>query len=152
LGVPAGRVRLVQGDGVSTLDAELAGLTEGKAAGTFLHVDPYRPLEPGRGSEPPCASSRAPRDGRSGACCSTASTPQATEPLCSTPCAKGSRDALVRGGVLARRGPLVDELRPGVLGGGVVVCSVGQEALAARSRVGKGLAYAGALEFEEGNF
>ena len=52
---------------------------------------------------------------------------------------------------------------PGVLGCGVVVCNVGQEALAACSRLGDGLAqayagarlpnsYDGALEFEEGNF
>ena len=51
---------------------------------------------------------------------------------------------------------------PGVLGCGVVMCNVGQDALAACSRL-EGLAHAyagarlpnghdGALEFEEGNF
>jgi 23S rRNA (adenine2030-N6)-methyltransferase len=45
LGVPLGCVRLVEGDGVSNLADELSGLTEDKAAGTFLLVDPYRPLE-----------------------------------------------------------------------------------------------------------
>jgi hypothetical protein len=53
LGVPSGRVRLVQGDGVSTLEEELAGLSEGEASGTFLHVYPYHPLEPGRAGETP---------------------------------------------------------------------------------------------------
>jgi len=52
---------------------------------------------------------------------------------------------------------------PGVLGCGVVMCNVGEEALAACSRLGEGLAQAyagarlpnghdGALEFEEGTF
>jgi hypothetical protein len=52
---------------------------------------------------------------------------------------------------------------PGVLGCGVVMCNVSQEALAACDRLGKGLARAyagarlpndrdGALEFEEGTF
>ena len=47
LGIASDRARLVQGDGVSTLEEELARLTEEEASGTFLHVDPYRPLEPG---------------------------------------------------------------------------------------------------------
>jgi hypothetical protein len=52
---------------------------------------------------------------------------------------------------------------PGVLGCGVVMCKVGQDALAACSSLGEELAHAnagarlpnghdGALEFEEGNF
>ena len=50
---------------------------------------------------------------------------------------------------------------PEVLGCGVMMCNVGQDVLAACSRLGEGLAYAGArlpnghdgaLEFEEGNF
>ena len=52
---------------------------------------------------------------------------------------------------------------PGVLGCGVVMCNVCQDALPACSRLGEGLAHAyacarlpnghdGALEFEEGNF
>ena len=52
---------------------------------------------------------------------------------------------------------------PGVLGCGVVMCNVGEEALAACSRLGEELAHAyagarlpngrdGALEFEEGTF
>jgi hypothetical protein len=45
LGLASGRVRLVAGDGVSTLGRELAGLTEAEAAGTFLQVDPYPPPE-----------------------------------------------------------------------------------------------------------
>jgi 23S rRNA A2030 N6-methylase RlmJ len=53
LGVPAGRVRLVQEDGLSTLKDELAALTEEEAAGTFVHVDPYRPLKCGLSGETP---------------------------------------------------------------------------------------------------
>jgi 23S rRNA (adenine2030-N6)-methyltransferase len=53
LGVPHGRVRLVQEDGVATLERELSGLAEGEVAGTFLHVDPYRPLEPNPDGETP---------------------------------------------------------------------------------------------------
>jgi hypothetical protein len=51
LGVPAGCVRLLHGDGVSALVDELVALTEEEGSGTFLHVDPYRPLESGRGGE-----------------------------------------------------------------------------------------------------
>src|SRR5215203_3066383 len=46
-------MRLVQGDGVSTLEEELARLSEEEGSGTFLHVDPYRPLEPGSAGESP---------------------------------------------------------------------------------------------------
>jgi 23S rRNA (adenine2030-N6)-methyltransferase len=45
-GVPSDRVRLVQGDGVSAVVDELAALSEEEASATFLHVDPYHPLEP----------------------------------------------------------------------------------------------------------
>src|SRR5919112_3263013 len=45
LGIPSDHVRLMQGDGVSTLEKELVRLSEEEATGTFLHVDPYRPFE-----------------------------------------------------------------------------------------------------------
>jgi hypothetical protein len=62
LGYPR-TARLVQGDGVYTLEAELARLSEEEASATFLHVDPYNPSEPGYGGETPlglfaCAAQR----------------------------------------------------------------------------------------------
>jgi 23S rRNA (adenine2030-N6)-methyltransferase len=164
LRVPADRVRLVRGDGVSSLDGELSGLTEEEAAGTFVHVDPYRPLEPGPGGKTPLDFfSRAAKRG--------------------VGCmlwygfdSRGNRTALLdalREGLAGRawfgevslRAEDLSEVGfdPGVLGCGVVVCNVGDEALEACARLGKGLAdaYAGArlpnrrdgsLGFEEGTF
>lgn len=45
LGLPGGRLRLVEGDGISEVARQLVGLPEEEAAATFLHADPYRPLE-----------------------------------------------------------------------------------------------------------
>ena len=163
LGVPSARVRLVQGDGVSTLDGELAKLTEDEDAGTFVHVDPYRLLEPGRGGQTPLGLFARAAERGSGACCGTASTPEATEPPCATPCAKESREAPGTGVSLRAEDLSEVGFDPGVLGCGVVMCNVSQEALAACGRLGEGLARAysgarlpngqdGALELEEGTF
>jgi 23S rRNA (adenine2030-N6)-methyltransferase len=164
LGVPQGCVRLVHGDGVSALEEELAGLAEEEASGTLLHVDPYRPLESGHGGETPLGLFA--RAAERGVGCM----------LWYGFDARGERavvlDALrerIAGGAwygeVSLRGEEIPEVGfdPGVLGCGVVVCNVGQEALAACSRLGEGLASAyadarlpnghdGALEFEEGNF
>jgi hypothetical protein len=158
-------VRLVEGDGVSALDGELAGLAKAEAAETFLHVDPYRPLEPGPGGGTPlglfvCAAER-------GVGCM----------LWYGFDARGARavvlDALREEGVAGRtwygevslRAEDLSEVGfdPGVLGCGVVVCNVGEEALAACGRLGEELADAyagvrlpnerdGSLGFEEGSF
>ena len=164
LGVPSGRVRLVQGDGVSTLDGELAGLTEDEAAATFLHVDPYRPLEPGRGGETPLGLFA--RAAERGVGCMLWYGFDATSGRAVV------LDALRDGiagrawyGEVSLRAEDLSEMGfdPGVLGCGVVMCNVSQESLAACSRMGQGLAHAyagarlpngrdGALEFEEGNF
>ena len=142
MGITADRVRLVQGDGVCTLEEELARLSDEEASGTFLHVDPYRPSEPGNGGETPLGLfARAAERGVG----------------CMLWYGFDARDA--RAVVIEA----LHELIAGVLGCGVVVCNVGQEALAACSRLGDGLAqayagarlpnsYDGALEFEEGNF
>jgi 23S rRNA (adenine2030-N6)-methyltransferase len=164
LGVPSGRVRLVQEDGVSTLEEELARLTKEEASGTFLHVDPYRPLEPGRDVESPLGLFA--RAAERGVGCM----------LWYGFDARGARaivlDSLrerIAGGAwygeVSLRAEDLSEVGfdPGVLGCGVVMCNVGQEALAACSRLGEGLAQAyagarlpngrdGALEFEEGTF
>jgi hypothetical protein len=163
LRVPSGRVRLVQGEGVSTLDGELAALTEEKeAAGTFLHVDPYRPLEPSRGGESPLGLFA--RAAQRGVGCmlwygfdSRSERAVVLEAL---------REGIAGGAWYGEVSLHAEDLSevgfdPGVLGCGVVMCNVGQEALAACGRLGEGLARAyagarlpnghdGALEFEEG--
>ena len=146
------------------MNGELAGLTEEEAAGTFLHVDPYRPLEPGR-------------DGQTSLDLFTHAAERGVKCMLwygfdATSSRAVVLDALregIAGGVWYGEVSLGAEnlsevgFDPGVLGCGVVVCNVSQEVLAACGRVGEGLARAyagarlpnghdGALEFEEGNF
>ncbi len=147
-----------------TLDGQLAALTENEAAGTFLHVDPYRPLEPARGGQTPLNLTA--RAAQRGVRCM----------LWYGFDARSERavvlDALREGiavgawyGEVSLRAEDLSEVGfdPGVLGCGVVMCNLSQEALAACGRLGEGLAHAyagvrlpngrdGALEFEEGNF
>ena len=47
LGLPEDHLRLVEGDGIATLGRELEKLSKEEAAATFLHLDPYHPLEAG---------------------------------------------------------------------------------------------------------
>jgi len=164
LGVPTGRVRLVQGDGVSALEEELAGLTEKEASATFLHVDPYRPLEPGRGGDSPLDLFA--RAAERGVGCMLWYGFDARDARAVVPDAlrKHIAGGAWYGEVCLRAEDLWEVgFDPGVLGCGVVVCNVGQEALTACSRLGEGLvqAYAGArlpngrdgsLEFQEGTF
>ena len=164
LGVPQGCVRLVQGDGVSALEEELAGLAEEEASGTLLHVDPYRPLESGHGAETPLGLFA--RAAERGMRCMLWYGFDARDERAVVLDALRER---IAGGAWYREVSLrADEISevgfdPGVLGCGVVVCNVGHEALAACSRLGEGLAQAyadarlpnggdGELEFEEGNF
>ncbi len=164
LGVPLGCVRLVEGDGVSNLADELSGLTEDEAAGTFLLVDPYRPLEPNSEGETPMGLFT--RAAKRGVGCMLwygfDSRRYRTTLL------EALRPGIEGGawfGEVSLRAEDLSEVGfdPGVLGCGVVMCNVGEEALAACSRLGEGLAqaYAGArlpngrdgtLEFEEGTF
>jgi 23S rRNA A2030 N6-methylase RlmJ len=164
LGITSDRVRLVQGDGVSTLEEDLARLTEEEASGTFLHVDPYRPLEPGHGGESPLGLFA--RAAERGVGCMLWYGFDAGEARAVVLEALHER---IAGGAWYGEVSLHAEdlsevgFDPGVLGCGVVVCNVGQEALAACSRLGESLAQAyagarlpngrdGALEFEEGTF
>jgi 23S rRNA (adenine2030-N6)-methyltransferase len=164
LGVPLGRVRLVEGDGVSNLADELSGLAEDKAAGTFLLVDPYRPLEPNSEGETPLGLFA--RAAKRGVGCALwygfDSRSYRTALL------EALREDIEGGawvGEVSLRAEDLSEVGfdPGVLGCGVVMCNVGEEALAACSRLGEGLAQAyagarlpngcdGALAFEEGTF
>lgn len=164
LGVPADRVQLVEGDGVSTLNGEFAALTKDEVAGTFLHVDPYRPLEPERGGETPLDLFA--RAAERGVGCMLWYGFDATSDRAIV--LDALRERLTGGawyGEVSLRGEDLSEVgfNPGVLGCGVVMCNVSQEALAACGRLGEGLARAysgarlpngqdGALEFEEGNF
>jgi 23S rRNA A2030 N6-methylase RlmJ len=164
LGVTLDRLRLVQGDGVSTLEEELAGLTVDEVSGTFLHVDPYHPLELGRAGESPLGLFA--RAAQRGLGCmmwygfdAKGARADVLEAL---------RERIAGGawyGEVSLRAEDLSEVGfdPGVLGCGVVLCNVGRETLAACSRLGEGLASAyagarlpndrdGALEFEEGTF
>jgi 23S rRNA (adenine2030-N6)-methyltransferase len=164
LGVPARRVRLVQGDGVSTLDGEFASLTEDEAAGTFLHVDPYRPLEPGLGGETPLGLFTRAAERGVGCMLWYGFDARSDRALVVEALREGIGGGAWYGEVSLRAEDLSEVgFDPGVLGCGVVMCNVGQEALAACGRLGEGLARAysgarlpnggdGALEFEEGNF
>jgi 23S rRNA (adenine2030-N6)-methyltransferase len=160
LGISSGRLRLVEGDGVSTLGRELLGLTE--AAGTFLLVDPYRPLQPNADGETPLGLfSHAVERG-------------VGSMLWYGFDSERDRDALLgdlRDGI-ARRAwfgevslPATDlsevGFDPGVLGCGVVLCNAGEEAFARVRELGAGLASAyagvvlpngrdGSLRFREG--
>jgi hypothetical protein len=165
LGIPSGRLRLVRGDGVSTLSDELSGLSKEEAAGTFVHVDPYRPLEPGPDGETPLGLF-AWAAGQGVGCMLWYGFDSRRERV-------ALLDAFLREGIAGRawygemslRAGELSELGfdPGVLGCGIVVCNVGEEALAACGRLGEGLAHTyagarlpngrdGAPEFEQGNF
>jgi 23S rRNA A2030 N6-methylase RlmJ len=164
LRVSAGRVRLVHGDGIPALEEELAGLAEGEASGTFLHVDPYRPLERERGGESPLGLFA--RAAEQGVGCMLWHGFDSRDARAVVPDALRKRIAghACYGEVCLHAEDLSEVgFDPGVLGCGVVVCNVGQEALAACSHLGEGLAHAyasarlpngrdGALEFEEDTF
>ena len=164
LGVPSGRVRLLHGDGVSALEEELAALAEEEASTTFLHVDPYRPLDPGHGGQTPLGLFA--RAARRGAGCMLWYGFDARHARADV--LEAMRERIAGGawyGEVSLRAEDLSEVGfdPGVLGCGVVVCNVGEEALGACSRLGEALAEAyagarlpngsdGALEFEEGTF
>jgi 23S rRNA A2030 N6-methylase RlmJ len=164
LRVSAGRVRLVHGDGIPALEEELAGLAEGEASGTFLHVDPYRPLERERGGESPLGLFA--RAAEQGVGCMLWYGFDSRDARAVVPDALRKRIAghAWYGEVCLHAEDLSEVgFDPGVLGCGVVVCNVGQEALAACSHLGEGLAHAyasarlpngrdDALEFEEDTF
>jgi 23S rRNA (adenine2030-N6)-methyltransferase len=164
LGIPRARVRLVQGDGVSTLEEELARISDEEASETFLHVYPYRPSEPGHGGQTPLGL--VARAAEQGVGCMLWYGFDARDARAVV--LEALRERIAGGawyGEVSLRAEDLSEVGfdPGVLGCGVVVCNVGREALAACSRLGEGLAssYAdarlpngrdGSLEFEEGTF
>lgn len=154
-GLPEDRVRLVEGDGISEIDRQLAGLSAKEAAATFLHADPYRPLE--AGEDGTTSLDLLGRAAALGAKCmlwygfdSTWDGDDLRDAI---------RDALRTPAGLARdaggeqrRPPWYGEVSlraeaisevgfsPGVLGCGVVLCNVSGAALAACERLGEELA------------
>lgn len=132
LGVPLGSVGLVEGDGVSNLAAELSGLTEEKAAGTFLLVDPYRPLEPNSEGETPMGLfARAAKRGVGGMLWYGFDSRRYRTALLEALCA-GIEGSAWFGEVSLRAEDLSEVgFNPEMLGCGMVVCNVGQETLAA---------------------
>jgi 23S rRNA (adenine2030-N6)-methyltransferase len=164
LGVPLGSVRLVEGDGISNLADELSGLTEDKAAGTFLLVDPYRPLEPNHERETPMGLFA--RAAKRGVGCMLWYGFDATSERAVV--LEALHERMAGGawyGEVSLRAEDLSEVGfdPGVLGCGVVVCNVGQEALAACGYLGEELALAyadvrlpngreGSLGFEKWSF
>ncbi len=157
LGLPEDRLRLVKGDGISEVNRQLAGLSKEEAVATFLHADPYRPLE--AGEDGATSLDLLGRAAALGAKCmlwygfdSTHDRDDLHDALRSIACPP--RD----GGREERRPPWCGEVSlradsisevgfsPGVLGCGIVLCNVGEEVLAACERLGEGLAsiYTGA--------
>jgi 23S rRNA (adenine2030-N6)-methyltransferase len=163
LGVSEDLVQLVQRDGVSTLDGELAGLSKDEAAERFLHVDPYLPLEPGHGGETPLnlfahAAERGVR------CMLWYGYDASSERAIVLDALREGIAGCAWYGEVSLHAENLSEVgfNPGVLGCGVVMCNVSQEALAACRGLGEGLAQAysgarlpnghdGTLEFEESN-
>jgi 23S rRNA (adenine2030-N6)-methyltransferase len=146
LGVPLGSVRLVEGDGVSNLADELSGLAEDKVAGTFLLVDPYRPLEPNSEGETPLGLFV--RAAKRGVGCMLwyGFDSQRYRSALLEAMGAGIEGSAWFGEVSLRAEDLSEVgFDPGVLGCGIVVCNVGEEALAACGHLGEelALAYAG---------
>jgi 23S rRNA (adenine2030-N6)-methyltransferase len=164
LGIASDRARLVQGDGISTLEEELARLSEEEASGTFLHVDPYRPSEPGHGGESPLGLFARAAEREVGCMLWYGFDARDARALV----LDALRERIAGGAWYGEVSLHAEDLSevgfdPGVLGCGVVMSNVGEEALGACSRLGEGLAQAyagarlpnggdGALEFEEGTF
>jgi 23S rRNA (adenine2030-N6)-methyltransferase len=156
LGLPEGRLQLVKGDGISEINRQLAGLSEEEAAATFLHADPYQPLE--AGEEGATTLDLLGRAATLGAKCMLwygfdSLRDRDDLRIALRFLADASRD----GGNEEHRPPWYGEVSlraedlseigfdPGVLGCGVLLCNVAEETLAACERLGEGLAqlYAG---------
>lgn len=172
LGLPEDRLRLVEGDGIPEIDHRLAGLPEEEAAATFLHADPYRPLE--ADDDGTSSLDLLGRAATLGAKCMLWYGFDSVRDRDELQDALRSIASVAREGEKAKRRPPwygevslraedISEVgfHPGVLGCGIVLCNVGGEALAACERLGGGLAsiYAdaklpngadGSLAFESG--
>ena len=148
LGISSGRMRLVEGDGVSTLGRELIGLTEAEAAGTFLHVDPYRPLQPSADGETPLGLFLHALERGVGCMLWYGFDSERDRAALLGDLRDGiARRAWFGEVSLPARDLSEVGFEPGVLGCGVVLCNVREEALAHVRELGAGLAsaYAGVV-------
>ena len=146
------------------MEEELARLSEEEASGTFLHVDPYRPSEPGHGGESPLGLFARAAEREVGCMLWYGFDARDARALV----LDALRERIAGGAWYGEVSLHAEDLSEvgfdlGVLGCGVVMSNVGEEALGACSRLGEGLAQAyagarlpnggdGALEFEEGTF
>ncbi|MDQ3637422.1 MAG: hypothetical protein M3426_05440 [Actinomycetota bacterium] len=157
LGLPEDRLRLVKGDGISEINRQLASLSEEEVDATFLHVDPYQPLE--AGEDGATSLDLVGRAATLGAKCMLWYGFDSVRDRDALRIALRSlADASRNGGNEEHRSPWYGEVSlradsisevgfdPGVLGCGVLLCNVGERVLAACERLGEGLAqiYAGA--------
>ena len=150
LGLPEDHLRLVEGDGIAALGRELGNLSREEASATFMHLDPYQPLEAGddgatsldllgraaaRGTK--CMlwygfDSRRHRDNLLGALNSCGAAMREET---------GDHRRLWFGEISLRAEDLSEVgFDPGVLGCGVVLCNIGEETLRVCTRLGEGLA------------
>jgi 23S rRNA (adenine2030-N6)-methyltransferase len=161
-----------EGDGISEINRQLASLSEKEADATFLHADPYQPLE--AGEDGATTLDLLGRAAALGAKCMLWYGFDSVRDRDDLRIAlRFLSDASRDGGKEEHRPPWYGEVSlraddlseigfdPGVLGCGVLLCNVGEEVLAACERLGEGLAriYAGArlpngtdgsLAFEQG--
>jgi len=171
LGLPEDRLRLVEGDGIAAVARELGNLPTDEAAATFVHADPYRPLEAGDdGATSLDLLERAAARGVKGMLWYGFDSRRDGEALL---VALRSQTAVMQQQAGDRLPPWFGQVSlryenlsevgfdPGVLGCGVVLCNVGEETLGACKGLGEGLAsiYEGAtfpngadgsLDFEQG--
>jgi 23S rRNA A2030 N6-methylase RlmJ len=171
LGLPEDHLRLVEGDGIAAIGRELGKLSTEEASVTFLHADPYQPLE--TGDDGATSLDLLVRAAALGTKCmlwygfdSRRDRDEMLDALTSCGVAMrdeaGDRSRLWFGEVSLRAEDLSEVgFDPGVLGCGVVLGNVGEETLRVCARLGEELAsvYEGArlpndadgsLAFEQG--
>jgi hypothetical protein len=171
LGLPEDSLQLVEGDGIAAIDRELGNLPTEEAAATFVHADPYRPLE--AGDDGTTSLDLLERAAARGAKCmlwygfdsrrdGDALLGALRFRVAAMRQQAGDRRPLWFGQVSLRYEDLSEVgFDPGVLGCGVVLCNVGEDALRACARLGVGLAWIyeraklpngadGSLDFEQG--
>ena len=146
LGLPDDRLRLVEGGGISEINRQLASLSEEEADATFLHADPYQPLA--AGEDGATTLDLFGRAATLGAKCMLwygfdSVRDRDDLRIAMRSLADASRDGgneehrpLWYGEVSLRADDLSEGgFDPGVLGCGVLLCNVGEGALAACERL-----------------
>jgi 23S rRNA (adenine2030-N6)-methyltransferase len=150
LGLPENRLRLVEGDGIAEINWQLASLPEEEASATFLHADPYQLLAAGEDG-----ATSVDLFGRAAAlgvkCMLWYGFDSVRDRDDLRLVLRSLADVSPGGGNEKHRPPWYGEVSlgaddlsevgfdRGVLGCGVVLCNVGEEALAACERLGEGL-------------